>query len=282
MNISEVELKTGITKQNIRFYEKKGLLHPRRNKENSYREYTEEDVETLKKIKIFRRLDVSIEDIHRIFKGESLNDILKVHLDYLLSRQSDLEAAISMCRFILQTQADSIDVGLINCKMEDMERKGGRFMGIINDYKKVSAAERKKAFYFVPDNMALTPEEFTESLCQYGMEQNLNLVVTQEGMNPKFEIDGLEYEAYREWGRYGAIIKCKATHPELVEEEYKNVPEKNKGILRTIYYFGLFLFIPVCLFAYFWISSGKISLAVYLELFYLCVFFFLFRHFRLR
>ena len=39
MNISEVELKTGITKQNIRLYEKKGLLHPRRNKENSYREY---------------------------------------------------------------------------------------------------------------------------------------------------------------------------------------------------------------------------------------------------
>ncbi len=28
MNINELERLTGITKQNIRFYEKKGLLHP--------------------------------------------------------------------------------------------------------------------------------------------------------------------------------------------------------------------------------------------------------------
>ena len=42
MNIKEVELLTQISKQNIRFYEKKGLLHPKRNEENSYRERSEE------------------------------------------------------------------------------------------------------------------------------------------------------------------------------------------------------------------------------------------------
>ena len=34
MNIKDVEKATGISKQNIRFYEKSGLLQPRRNEEN--------------------------------------------------------------------------------------------------------------------------------------------------------------------------------------------------------------------------------------------------------
>ena len=39
MNIKEVEKVTGISSQNIRFYEKSGLVHPDRNEENGYREY---------------------------------------------------------------------------------------------------------------------------------------------------------------------------------------------------------------------------------------------------
>ena len=35
MNINELERLTGITKQNIRFYEKKELLHPVRNTVNN-------------------------------------------------------------------------------------------------------------------------------------------------------------------------------------------------------------------------------------------------------
>ena len=36
MKINEVEKIIGITKKNIRFYEKEGLLSPCRNKENGY------------------------------------------------------------------------------------------------------------------------------------------------------------------------------------------------------------------------------------------------------
>ena len=38
VKINEVEALVGITKKNIRFYEEKGLLTPRRNSENGYRE----------------------------------------------------------------------------------------------------------------------------------------------------------------------------------------------------------------------------------------------------
>lgn len=51
MNIHELERLTDISKQNIRFYEKRGLLHPERNELNNYRQYMQEDVKTLLNIK---------------------------------------------------------------------------------------------------------------------------------------------------------------------------------------------------------------------------------------
>lgn len=43
MNIKDVELKTGITSTNIRFYEKVALIRPERNIDNAYRIYNEEE-----------------------------------------------------------------------------------------------------------------------------------------------------------------------------------------------------------------------------------------------
>ena len=55
LKINEVESLVGITKKNIRFYEEKGLLSPRRNSENGYRDYGEEEVAVLRRIKPLRR-----------------------------------------------------------------------------------------------------------------------------------------------------------------------------------------------------------------------------------
>jgi len=54
MKINEVEKILGVPKATIRFYEKEGLLMPLRN-EKAYREYSEEDVELIKKIIVFRK-----------------------------------------------------------------------------------------------------------------------------------------------------------------------------------------------------------------------------------
>ena len=55
MKINEVEARVGVTKKNIRFYEEKGLIAPRRNSENGYREYGTGEVEQLKQIKLDRK-----------------------------------------------------------------------------------------------------------------------------------------------------------------------------------------------------------------------------------
>ena len=47
MKIKEVEERVGLTRSNIRFYEREGLLLVDRDQENNYRDYTEADVEKI-------------------------------------------------------------------------------------------------------------------------------------------------------------------------------------------------------------------------------------------
>ena len=51
MTVKEVEERTGLPRANIRYYESEGLIHPARG-ENGYRDYRQEDVDTLLKIKL--------------------------------------------------------------------------------------------------------------------------------------------------------------------------------------------------------------------------------------
>lgn len=51
-----------MSRANIRYYETEGFLSPER-RENGYRDYSEEDLETLKRIKLLRLLGVSLADI---------------------------------------------------------------------------------------------------------------------------------------------------------------------------------------------------------------------------
>lgn len=263
MNISELEARTGIAKQNIRFYEKKGLLHPVRNAENNYREYTEEDISTLQVIKILRKLDVAIEDIRRILEAEmELSELMGRHLSVLLKKQKELDASIDICKSLMHTDLDTLDVDGVLQKMEDLERKGGKFKSILNDYKKVVRAEERKRFSFKPDNMALTPAEFTEALFQYANENNLNLVVTKESMYPVFEIDGVEYTAERRFGRFGATIRCRMTHPEELEKEMRMVPEGRRKRLRFFYR----CLLPIGLLLYLMAVSGSASLEIIISI----------------
>ena len=62
MKIKEVEMQTGITKANIRYYESQGLILPNRES-NGYRTYDESHVKELLRIKLLRSLGLSIESI---------------------------------------------------------------------------------------------------------------------------------------------------------------------------------------------------------------------------
>ena len=69
MTIKELEERTGLDRATIRFYEKEGLISPRRMA-NGYRDYTPAEASALEKIAFLRRLGLSMEQIRRVQTGE--------------------------------------------------------------------------------------------------------------------------------------------------------------------------------------------------------------------
>lgn len=130
MKINQVEQTVGITKKNIRFYEQEGLLKPSRVA-NGYRDYSPEDLETLRHIKLLRKLDIPIEEIKRLQSGSlTLEDCLHRHLIVLKRRRSNLEAAENFCRNILDRGTDlkNMDAEKLLQEMEQQEEGGIRFV----------------------------------------------------------------------------------------------------------------------------------------------------------
>ena len=98
MTIKDVEERTGLSRSNIRFYEKEKLIEPSRNESNGYRDYSENDVENIKKIAYLRTLGISIEDIRSIISEKvTLQEMLEKQKEVLKNQITDLNKAKLMC-----------------------------------------------------------------------------------------------------------------------------------------------------------------------------------------
>lgn len=142
MKIKQVEELVGITSKNIRFYENQGLLTPERA-ENGYREYHEQNIEALKKIKLLRKLGISVEEIRAVLNhSRSLEDCLEKHLAVLEKERENLSNMQRLSDAILQ-QRDSIDTLNTNewlDEMEKLEKEGVDFV----DVSKIDIRMKKK------------------------------------------------------------------------------------------------------------------------------------------
>ncbi len=129
MKINEVEAQVGITKKNIRFYEEQGLISPRRNSENGYRDYGEEEVELLRRIKLLRKLGVPLEEIRRMQAGGTVADGMRRHLIALERDRQNLEQAIELCRGLKdrEVRLDALDAAALLEEMVRMEEEGTTF-----------------------------------------------------------------------------------------------------------------------------------------------------------
>ena len=223
MNIKEAEKLTGISRRNIRFYEQKGMLHPARNQDNDYRDYSPQDIQRLKLIRALRMVDMPLEEIQKVLDGTAtLEQAAAAQEKQLRERAQEVQTAIRFCRTLAKAQAEA-DVDHILRQMEQPENLGHLFQQWVDDYKQLHQAWRQKEFTFQPDDSVTNPQEFTMALCQYAQENHLNLDITKEGMYPEFTLDGVEYTADRYYARVGgvplAVIRCTAKHPEELEPE---------------------------------------------------------------
>lgn len=110
MTIKDVEERTGLSRSNIRFYEKEKLIEPSRNESNGYRDYSENDVENIKKIAYLRTLGISIEDIRSIISEKvTLQKMLEKQKEVLKNQITDLNKAKLMCEKMLDEESISYE-----------------------------------------------------------------------------------------------------------------------------------------------------------------------------
>lgn len=138
MKINEVEELLSITRASIRFYEKEGLLSPIRS-ENNYRDYSEENVQQLKKILILRKLGFTIEEIQNMQNGNvQLNEVIDDNITRLESEITKLQGSLKIAQ---QLKTENIDYNSLNENhywnlINEEEKSGKKFAEICNDYLK--------------------------------------------------------------------------------------------------------------------------------------------------
>lgn len=129
MKIGEAAKLTGLTVSNIRFYERKGLLEPEREAENDYRNYSEKDVEQLKKILFYRKMNISVDHISLLLQGEiSMREAVEITLKNLYSKQEELQGSIELCEKVLaEKEMGQLNVDTYLEYVKEEEEKGTRF-----------------------------------------------------------------------------------------------------------------------------------------------------------
>lgn len=98
MTIQQLEARTGLPRGSIRYYEKEGLIAPRR-RANGYRDYSEDDALTVEKIAFLRRLELPLETIRAVQTGElPLSLALDRQEKVLLCHQRETLQALELTR----------------------------------------------------------------------------------------------------------------------------------------------------------------------------------------
>ena len=135
MRTKELEEQLGITKENLRYYEKEGLITPARS-DNGYRDYSEEDAERLKKILVMRRLGITIAEIRDVLEEKrTLQAVLFETLDRLDQEISSIQEARVLCAKLAEEDVTikELDGDLYLKEIEEEQARGGRFADITKD-----------------------------------------------------------------------------------------------------------------------------------------------------
>ena len=135
MTIKDVEALLDIPRATVRFYEKEGLISPTREG-NGYRDYSDDDVEKLKKIIIFRKIGLSVEEINDLFDGvKTLEEVLDANIVNLQKQMEELKGAMKLSQKMKEdtVQIASMDVNIYWNTIEEEEKQGNQFIDIAKD-----------------------------------------------------------------------------------------------------------------------------------------------------
>ena len=243
MNTKQMEELTGITRQNIRYYERQGLLEPARDAGNAYRDYSDEDVRRLKLIKMLRMLDMPLKEIGQVLDGTlPLKEAAARQQEALLRQQKQIQAAVEVCANIRKEKSEAIDVDSYLDRMEHMAKSGSVFARIVDDYKQVAEEERQRQFSFYTDQPVNTAGRFEEELRKWAGEERRKFRMVRPGRYPEFTLDGASYTAActveqdQETKEPRTRIVCSREDDEKVKKE---VQKNRRAVFQGIYSIGV-------------------------------------------
>lgn len=105
MLLNEIINEVGMTKRAVKYYEEKGLLSVDKDS-NGYHNYSAQNVETLKKISVYRKLGIGIKDIQSLLESDDQSILLRIYQEKLkekILQDSELE---TLKQFINDGNAD--------------------------------------------------------------------------------------------------------------------------------------------------------------------------------
>ena len=103
LKISEFSKLSHLTIKALRYYEKEGLLKPAFIDEwNNYRFYETSQLEMAAKIKSYRQLGLSVEEIKAIFAGADVKAVLQEKSKSLIKEKHQIESRLSIINSILE------------------------------------------------------------------------------------------------------------------------------------------------------------------------------------
>ena len=136
MKIKELENLLSISRSNIRFYEKQGLFSPER-KDNNYREYTEQDIDLLKRIIVFRKMGFSVEEIKLIQTNELPFAEAITNTQHRIEGEIEqLNGSLKLIKQVAQENSsfDEIDFNEHWNAIGESEKSGEKFIDICKDF----------------------------------------------------------------------------------------------------------------------------------------------------
>ena len=125
--IREVTEKTGITVNALRYYDRKGLLHPTVRNSEGRKEwlYDDEAVRRAKRILLLRRIGIPVENITLVIdKVDKMDEeILRTRLEELREERKLLDEQISVASMLLLLDELASDTEVRNDLLDKMFEK---------------------------------------------------------------------------------------------------------------------------------------------------------------
>lgn len=181
LSILEFSRLTGISRDNLRFYDRIGLLKPEARGENGYRYYTRRQLGSAYLIGSLRLLGVGIEDIRRYSAGRTPGELLALFAEQEARIQAEIETLQETSK-IMQLYADMA--------REALNRGEGEFV--------VRERKRERIFLCPPFPVARDEDEAELLAYEYAGSHGVNLGYPMGVMVPREALSsGAQVSAHR-------------------------------------------------------------------------------------